>query len=199
MRGADEQPGSMFSYVSLEERVPRNIRCGRFTQITGRALKRLSPRFGRMYVNFGRPSIPPRRPLRALLLQALYTDSQRAAADGAARLQPAVSLVRGASVSMTGVGPRPFTKNRDRLLAGDVAAAFFRGGTRAATTARLLSTITSLSTARCWRPGRATKFPPRDEEEAAGERGGNPAVDFHGSAAPRPRIARPPRSWTRAL
>jgi len=42
-------------------------------RITDQALKLLSPRFGRMYVNFGRPSIPPERLLRALLLQALYT------------------------------------------------------------------------------------------------------------------------------
>ena len=73
MRGADEQPGSMFSYVSLEERVPADHPLRAVRRITDQALKLLSPRFGAMYVNFGRPSIPPERLLPALLLQALYT------------------------------------------------------------------------------------------------------------------------------
>ena len=73
MRGADEQPGSMFSYVSLEERVPPDHPLRAIRRITDRALERLSPRFGTLYVNFGRPSIPPEQLLRALLLQALYT------------------------------------------------------------------------------------------------------------------------------
>jgi transposase len=63
----------MFSYVSLEERVPAEHPLRAVRRITDRALERLSPRFGTLYVNFGRPSIPPEKLLRALLLQALYT------------------------------------------------------------------------------------------------------------------------------
>ena len=73
MRGADEQSGSMFSYVSLEERVPPDHPLRMVRRITDRALERLSPRVGTLYVKFGRPSIPPEKLLRALLLQALYT------------------------------------------------------------------------------------------------------------------------------
>jgi hypothetical protein len=73
MRGADEQPGAMFSYVSLEQRVPQDHPLRAIRRITDQALERLSPRFGAMYVHFGRPSILPERLLRALLLQALYT------------------------------------------------------------------------------------------------------------------------------
>ena len=73
MRGADEQPGSMFSYVSLEDRVPQDHPLRAIRRITDRALDRVSPQFGSVYVNFGRPSIPPEKLLRALLLQALYT------------------------------------------------------------------------------------------------------------------------------
>ena len=54
MRGADEQPGSMFSYVSLEARVPADHPLRAIRWITDRALERLSPRFGTLYVNFGR-------------------------------------------------------------------------------------------------------------------------------------------------
>ena len=73
MRGADEQPGSMFSYVSLEDRVAADHPLRAIRRITDRALERLSPRFGALYIHFGRPSIPPEKLLRALLLQALYT------------------------------------------------------------------------------------------------------------------------------
>ncbi len=73
MRGADEQSGSMFSYVSLEERVPADHPLRAIRRITDRALEQLSPRFGALYIHFGRPSIPPEKLLRALLLQALYT------------------------------------------------------------------------------------------------------------------------------
>ncbi len=68
MRGADEQPGSMFSSVSLEERVPADHPLRAVRRITDRALQRLSPRFGMMYVHVGRPSVPPEQLLRALLL-----------------------------------------------------------------------------------------------------------------------------------
>jgi transposase len=66
MRGADEQPGSMFSYISLEERVPQDHPLRAIRRITDRALEQISPRFGAVYVHFGRPSIPPEKLLRAL-------------------------------------------------------------------------------------------------------------------------------------
>ena len=95
MRGADEQPGSMFSYVSLEDRVPPDHPLRAIRRITDRALERLSPQFGSLYVTFGVGRRFLRRSCsRALLLQALYSDSQRTAVDRAARLQPAVSVVR---------------------------------------------------------------------------------------------------------
>jgi transposase len=73
MRGADEQPGSMFSYVSLEAPVPVDHPLRAIRHITDRALERISPHLGTLYVHFGRPSVPPEKLLRALLLQALYT------------------------------------------------------------------------------------------------------------------------------
>lgn len=73
MRGADEQPGAMFSYGSLEDRVPADHPLRAIRRITDRALERISPKLGSLYIHFGRPSIPPERLLRALVLQALYT------------------------------------------------------------------------------------------------------------------------------
>src|SRR5919106_681782 len=124
MRGTDDQPGSMFSYVSLEERVPQDHPLRAIRRITDRALERLSPRFGTLYVKFGRPSIPPEKLLRALLLQALYT------------IRSERQLVEQLDYNLlfrwfVGLGiddpvwvPTVFSKNRDRLLAGDVAQAF---------------------------------------------------------------------------
>src|SRR2546421_1927569 len=94
MRGADDQAGAMFSYVSLEDRVPQDHPLRAIRRITDRALERMSPQLGTRYVKFGRPSIPPEKLLRALLLQRLVHDLQRAAADRADRRQPAVSVVR---------------------------------------------------------------------------------------------------------
>ena len=73
MRGADEQPGSMFSYISPEERVPADHPLRAVRVLTDRILAQLSTLFSVMYSTMGRPSIPPEKLLRALLLQILYT------------------------------------------------------------------------------------------------------------------------------
>ena len=73
MRGDDRQTGWMFSYVSPEERMPTNHPLRAIRRMTDAILERLSPRFDRLYSDIGRPSIPPEKLLRALLLQGLYT------------------------------------------------------------------------------------------------------------------------------
>ena len=73
MRGTDTQQSSMFSYLSPEERVPANHPLRPIRLMVDDALKALSPAFSRLYSDFGRPSIPPEKLLRALLLQVLYT------------------------------------------------------------------------------------------------------------------------------
>lgn len=139
MRGSDEQPGSMFSYVSLEARVPqdhplRAIRC-----ITDRALERLSPRFSTLYVNFGRPSIPPEQLLRALLLQALYTIRSERQLMEQLDYNLLFRWFVGLGMDDAIWSPTTFSKNRDRLLDGDIAAAFFEAVVIHADSARLLS------------------------------------------------------------
>jgi transposase len=73
MRGDDRQTGRMFSYVSPEERVPLDHPLRAIRRMTDAIFDRLSPRFDRLYSDIGRPSIPPEKLLRALLLQGLYT------------------------------------------------------------------------------------------------------------------------------
>ena len=73
MRGADRQQSSMFSYISSEQRVPTDHPLRAIRAMAEAALGELGPRFDAVYANNGRPSIPPERLLRALLLQVLYT------------------------------------------------------------------------------------------------------------------------------
>ena len=73
MRGSDEQAGYLFSYISAEARVPADHPLRPLRAVVDGALRRLSPRFEKLYVRFGRPSIAPEKLLRALLLQVLYT------------------------------------------------------------------------------------------------------------------------------
>ena len=73
MRGTEREQVTMFSYVSLEERIPTDHPLRPVRAMVNRALVALSPRFDALYVDWGRPSIPPEQLLRVLLLQVLYT------------------------------------------------------------------------------------------------------------------------------
>ena len=73
MRGNDATQSAIFSYVSPEQRVPKNHPLRQFRALCDIALKALSREFDRMYSEIGRPSIAPEKLLRALLLQILYT------------------------------------------------------------------------------------------------------------------------------
>ena len=180
MRGADGQPGSMFSYVSLEERVPQDHPLRAVRRITDRALERLSPRFGTLYVKFGRPSIPPEKLLRALLLQALYTIRSERQLMEQIDYNLLFRWFVGLDMDDAVWVPTTFTKNRDRLLDGNIAAAFFDAVLIHADTERLLSdehfTVDG-TMLEAWASQKS--FRPRDQDPPAGG-GGNPTVNFHG-------------------
>jgi transposase len=124
MRGVDQKPGALFSYVSCEERVPGDHPLRAIRLIVDEALEVLSGEFEQLYSKVGRPSIPPEKLLRALLLQAFYTvRSERQLME-----QLDYNLLFGWFVGLSMDAPiwdvTVFTKNRERLLAGDVAAKF---------------------------------------------------------------------------
>src|SRR5919109_3090312 len=139
MRGADERSGSIFSYVSLEERVPQDHPLRAIRRITDRALERLSSRFGSLYVNFGRPSIPPEQLLRALLLQTLYTIRSERLLMEEIDYSILFRWFIGLSLDDPIWSRTTFSKNRDRLLQGDIASAFFDAVLDQARAADLLS------------------------------------------------------------
>jgi transposase len=139
MRGDDRQQGSMFSYVDLEARVPKDHPLRPMRVMVDRALESMSEGFESLYASTGRPSIPPERLLRALLLQILFSiRSERQLMD-----QLEYNLLFRWFV---GLGmddpvwvPTTFTKNRDRLLEGEVARAFFDAVLEQASQRSLLS------------------------------------------------------------
>ncbi len=119
MRGEDYQQGAMYSYISPEQRVPQEHPLRAIREIVDAVLKELSPEFARLYAANGRPSIAPEKLLRALAVASAVHGAQRAAADGATRLQPVVPLVCGPEHGRRGVGadgvheePRPFAGRR---------------------------------------------------------------------------------------
>src|ERR671912_1191432 len=177
MRGADEQPGSMFSYVSLEERVPPDHPLRAIRRITDRALDRLSPHLGTLYVQFGRPSIAPEKLLRALLLQALYTIRSERQLIEQLDYNLLFRWFVGLGMDDAVWSPTTFTKNRDRLLDGDIAAAFFDAVLIHANSQRLLSdehfTVDG-TLLEGWASQKS--FRPRDEDPPP-DGGGNPTVN----------------------
>jgi transposase len=170
----------MFSYISLEQRVPQDHPLRAIRQITDRALERLSPRFGTLYVKFGRPSIAPEKLLRALLLQALYTIRSERQLMEQLDYNLLFRWFVGLGMDEAVWSPTTFSKNRNRLLDGDIAGAFFDAILIHADTARLLSdehfTVDG-TLLEAWASHKS--FRPRDEEPPSAG-GGNPSVDFHG-------------------
>ena len=122
MRGGDERSEGLFSYVSCEARVPANHALRAIRAIVDEALEVLSADFDGLYSRIGRPSIPPEKLLRALLLQAFYSiRSERQLME-----QMDYNLLFRWFVGLAMDAPiwdvTVFTKNRERLLSGDVAA-----------------------------------------------------------------------------
>jgi transposase len=125
MRGDDQQQDGVFSYVSLEQRVPSSHPLRKIRPLVDEALAELSGRFDELYATTGRPSIAPEKLLRALLLQALYGKrSERLLMeelDYSLLFRWFVGLAMDDEVWDTTV----FSKNRDRLIEGEIASRFF--------------------------------------------------------------------------
>jgi transposase len=182
MRGDDRQQGTMFSYVSLEQRVPESHPLRPIRAMVDQALAELSEDFEGLYSRVGRPSIPPEKLLRALLLQVLYTvRSERMLMeqlDYNLLFRWFVGLGMDDAVWVATV----FSKNRDRLLEGDIAKEFFARVLAQAKKRHLLSAehftvdgtlIEAWAGQKSFRQKEQTADPPPDDP-------GNPTVDFHG-------------------
>ena len=181
MRGGDAPQSTMWSYVAIEDRIPADHPLRPLRQVVNLVLRELSPRFSRLYPKWGRPSIPPEQLLRALLLQVLYSvRSERQLME-----QLDYNLLYRWFV---GLNPDDrvwdatvFTKNRDRLLRGDVAQAFFDGVLRQAEAAQLLSAehfTVDGTLIQAWASQKS--FQRRDRRRPPPDDPGNATVNFRG-------------------
>ena len=182
MRGRDHQQSGIFSYISAEQRVPRDHPLRAIRAMVDVALRNMGPQFDAMYAKVGRPSIPPEKLLRALLLQVLYTvRSERMLME-----QLDYNLLFRWFVGMNIDDPvwdvTVFTKNRERLLAAEVAKTLFAEVLEQARKRDLLSTehftvdgtlIEAWASHKSFKPKEGSDQQPPDDP-------GNPTVDFHG-------------------
>ena len=130
----------MFSYLSPEQRVPKGHPLRVIRALTDDALRSLSRPLAALYSTTGRPSIPPEQLLRALLLQVLYTvRSERLLIGEALHYNLLFRWFVGLNMDDPVWHPTTFSKNRDRLLAGEIAARFFDAVRAQARAAGLLS------------------------------------------------------------
>ena len=124
MRGADVRRDGLFSYVRPESRIPSTHPLRVIREVADEALGMLNSQFAVLYSDNGRPSIPPEQLLRALLLQAFYTIRSERQLMEQLDYNLLFRWFVGLSVDDPVWVPTVFSKNRDRLLEGDIAAAF---------------------------------------------------------------------------
>lgn len=124
MRGADRQTGKLFSYASPESLVPRDHPLRAIRLLVNAALERLSPAFQAIYADGGRPSIAPEKLLRALLLQALFSIRSERQLMQQITYNMLFRWFVGLAMDVPVWDVTVFTKNRDRLLEGDIACEF---------------------------------------------------------------------------
>src|ERR1700732_5384139 len=125
MRGKDEQQLDAFSYVSPEQRVPQDHPLRSLRAMTDEALRDLQSRFNKLYAKTGRPSIAPEKLLRALLLQTLYSVRSERLLMEQLHYNLLFRWFVGLSLDEEVWDVTVFTKNRERLLEGKIAEAFF--------------------------------------------------------------------------
>jgi len=182
MRGFDYQQSAMYSYLSAEQRVPADHPLRPIREMVDRALKGLSRRFNEIYSATGRPSIPPEKLLRALLLQVLYTVRSERLLMEQLEYNLLFRWFVGLNMDEPVWVPTVFSKNRDRLLEGDVAGRFFDGVLRQAREADLLSDehfSVDGTLIEAWASQKSFQRKDRGEEPPADDPG-NPTVNFHG-------------------
>lgn len=193
MRGTAHQQSSMFSYISAQRRVPLDHPLRAVRAMADAALGGLGARFDAIYASHGRPSIPPGKLLRALLLQVLYTVRSERLLMEQLDYNLLLRWLVGLNVDEPVWDATVFSKNRERRLEGEIAEGFFQAVVEQACLTRrrrqarasgLLSdehfTVDG-TLIEAWaghksfkRKDQPASKPPRDDDP------GNPSVDFHG-------------------
>lgn len=186
MRGKSKDQQAIFSYVSLEDRIPKRHPLRDIRRIVDKAIAELSPTFDAMYAQAGRPSIPPEQLIRAMLIQVLFSIRSERMLMEELDFNLLYRWFVGLSMDDQVWNHSTFSKNRDRLLLHDVAERFFEAIRDQAAAKKLLSKdhftidgtlIEASASLKSFRP--KDEAPPDDDEP--GDRGGrNETVNFHG-------------------
>jgi transposase len=181
MRGDDRRPDDLFSYIRPEQRIPVDHPLRPIREMVDTVLRELSPGFAGLYAKTGRPSIPPEKLLRALLIQVLYTVRSERQLMEQLDYNLLFRWFVGLSMDDAIWDVTVFTKNRERFLHGDVARAFFERVVAQAEQRHLLSAehfTVDGTLIEAWAGLKSfqrkdTPAPPPDDP-------GNPTVNFHG-------------------
>ena len=182
MRGTDVDQGELFSYISLESRIPEDHPLRPIRKMVDAVLLEMSLEFAAMYSHTGRPGVPPERLLRALLLQVLYSVRSERMLMEQMEYNLLFRWFVGLGVNEEVWDPTTFTQNRDRFLAGSVAEGFFALVVARADRAGLLSdehfTVDG-TLIEAWASMKSVR--PKDGSDPPADGGGrNPSVDFKG-------------------
>ncbi|MDQ2805209.1 MAG: IS5 family transposase [Pseudomonadota bacterium] len=181
MRGSDAKSGALFSYVDLEKRVRPDHPLRVIQAIANDALASLSGEFDRLYAPDGRESIPPERLLRAFLLQSFYSIRSERQLVERIEFDLLFRWFVGLGVDDPVWDATTFTKNRDRLLAGEVAAKFLAAVLAHPRVKRLLSSehfSVDGTLIEAWASPKS--FRPKDGSGPPPDAGRNGEQDFHG-------------------
>ena len=185
MRSDDIQDMALWSYVSPEQRVPADHPLRPIREMVNAVLRKLSPEFNKIYSDTGRPSIPPERLLRALLLQVLYTIRSERMLMEQLQYNMLFRWFVGLSMDDAVWDVTVFTKNRERFLGGEIPQKFFAAVLDQARAADLLSdehfTVDG-TLVEAWASHKS--FKPKGDDEPPPSIGGcikNLTVDFRGS------------------
>jgi len=181
MRGDDHQQADMYSYLSPEQRVRENHPLRKIRAMADEALKNMSERFDGMYAKTGRPSIPPEKLLRAQLIQMLYSIRSERLLMEEIDYSMLFRWFVGMNLDEPVWDPTVFTKNRNRLLEGDVAREFLAKVVGQAQAKGLTSdehfTVDG-TLIEAW--ASLKSFQRKDQKNTPPDDPGNPSVDFHG-------------------
>src|SRR5204863_3414749 len=187
MRGSDKRSRELFSYVDREQRVRQDHPLRAIRSLTDAALESLSADFAALYSGLGRPSIPPEMLLRAMLLQAFYSIRSERQLMERLEFDLLFRWFVGTGVDDPVWDHSTFSKNRDRLLDGEIAAKFLTAVLAQPRVKRLLSSehfsvdgtlIEAWASMKSFRP----KEPPDGGGTSNGMMGGgrNAPADFRG-------------------
>ena len=187
MRGDDKICGRLFSYIDLEDRVRADHPLRSIREIANAALAAVSGDFAALYSGMGRPSVPPEKLLRAMLLQAFYSVRSERQLMQRIEFDLLFRWFVGIGIDDPVWDHSAFTKNRDRLLEGEIAAKLLEAVLSQPQVKRLVSSehfsvdgtlIQAWASMKSFKP----KQPPNNDGGPSGGRGDgrNAPADFRG-------------------